>query len=351
MLTVFPLVVVVQEQNFSWITGTLAVLTAAPVALRQIAPVTTVTVILSALLIYWLLGYGEILSGGITVLVGVFTVATLCTARVTALVCAAAMVVVTMVCYNELMPATDWPRLAGSVLFLPGAWMLGEATRRRARRIEMLQAKAAGAAAEERARIARDLHDVVVHHMSVVSMQSGVAAHKLEADPSSARRAIEAAGDASRSALTDLRRMLQVLQINGADSGNQPVGLAAIDELAQQMSAPGHPVDVAVTGAVRQLPAEIDMCAYRVLQESLTNVLKHAGPATARVNVHYGTTTLTLSVTDDGIGAPASPASPLSQGIRGMRERVELCGGDFAAGPSDSGGFAVLVRLPTGTDR
>jgi signal transduction histidine kinase len=331
----------------------LAALTVAPIALRQLAPVATVAVVLGALTAYSLFGYGGLPSSGIGALVGMFTVATLRPRPVAAVV----FLVTTAVVVIAYVPVAvvAWSEVAQSVLVVVGAWMLGEGTRRWSERAERLAEQAARAVADERVRIARELHDVVAHHMSVISLQAGVARYVLDTDLSTARDAITTVGETSREALTELRRLLDVLRVDQDDDYRPQPGLAALDELVERARGAGLPVDVVVTGAPRELQPGPDLCAYRVAQESLTNVLKHAGPARARIDVEYGEQTLVLKVTDNGRAARTGGASAAdhasrddhpSHGIRGMRERAELYGGVLTAGPTDDGGFGVVLRLP-----
>ncbi|WP_238412431.1 sensor histidine kinase [Saccharothrix deserti] len=335
--------------RIGWAAYVLAALTVAPIALRQIAPVATMTVVLGALAGYSLLDYGGLPSAGVGVLVGVFTVATLRSRLVAALVVVLTAAVV-VVAYMGLAGVIAWSEVVQGILVVLGAWVLGEGTKRWAERAERLAEEAARAVADERVRIARELHDIVAHHMSVISLQAGVAQYVLDTDLSTARKAITTVGDASREALTEMRRLLDVLRVDhDADYRPQP-GLAALDELVERARGAGLPVDVVVTGKARELQPGPDLCAYRVAQESLTNVLKHAGPAAARIDVDYGEQTLVLKVTDNGKatanGGPGADHTP--HGIRGMRERAELYGGVLTAGPTADGGFGVVLRLPMG---
>ena len=337
-----------------------AVLGAAPLALRQVAPVTTMSVVLVAAAGYGLQGYGAVLpNNGLGILLGMFTVATLRTGRTAAATALATALVIASVVLTD--STAVWPEVVQSVLAVLGAWAVGESTRRWSRRAEDLAARSAVAVAAERVRIARDLHDVVAHHMAVISLQAGVAEYVIDTDPATAKRAITTVGASSRDALAEMRRLLGVLRTDDADDpADRPVpdlgngrgtayrpqpGLASVDELVDRLRTVGLPVTVQVRGQVRELPAGADLTAYRVVQESLTNVVKHAGRATARVGLDFGPTTLTISVVDDGTGPPAS-AGPGTHGIRGMRERVELFGGTLLAQPSPRGGFAVHARLP-----
>ncbi|MGW4155319.1 sensor histidine kinase [Micromonospora chersina] len=197
-------------------------------------------------------------------------------------------------------------------------------------------------AGEERLRIARDLHDSLTHNISVIKVQTGIAVHlarKHGEEPSATLLAIQ---EASSAAMRELRATLDVLR---APSDEDTVGLARVDELAQRTRAAGVPVQVAVTGEPRDLPAEVDQAGYRVVQEALTNVARHAGPATARVHIEYAPARLTVSVTDDGQASPARPVTP-GVGLRGMRERVTGVGGTLHADAGDGGGFAVRATFP-----
>ncbi|MFD1147169.1 sensor histidine kinase [Saccharothrix hoggarensis] len=332
--------------GLGWDAYALAGLTVAPIALRQLAPVTTMAVMLGALTAYSLLEYDGLPSAGVGILVGMFTVATLRPRHVAALVFVASAVVVEGA-FVRLAGTIVWSEVVQSVLVVLGAWVLGEGTRRWAERAERLAEEAARAVADERVRIARELHDVVAHHMSVISLQAGLAEYVLDTDLPTARQAIATVGDTSREALTELRRLLDVLRVDHEHDYQPQPGLAALDELVERARGAGLAVDVAVTGEARELQPGPDLCAYRVAQEALTNVLKHAGPARARIDVEYGPQTLVLKVTDDGRadGGPPGPEHT-PHGIRGMRERAELYGGVLTAGPLADGGFGVVLRLP-----
>ncbi|OZM78926.1 sensor histidine kinase [Pseudonocardia sp. MH-G8] len=331
---------------FGWPIYLFALLTAAPVAMRQRAPVLTTVIIVVALVAYGLIGHGyeEVPNGGIGLVVALFTVATLRPRGVAAVVFLPTMVVMVIV-VRETEGAT-WAAVVQATLVLLGAWMLGDGTRGWARRTERLAAQAARAATDERVRIARELHDIVSHHMAVVSLQTGVARYVLDADPAAAAGAITAAGDAGREALAEMRRLLDVLRVDHEPDYRPQPGLAVLGELVGRTRSAGVPVDVVVTGQFRPLAPGPDLCAYRVVQEALTNVLKHAGPAAARIELDYGELTFTLTVSDDGSSSPAGPPSPESHGLRGMRERAELYGGVLIAGPRAERGFAVVLRLP-----
>ena len=220
----------------------------------------------------------------------------------------------------------------------------------RAARLEREQATEARAAvAEERARIAREMHDIVAHSLSVMVVQAEAAEAMLEVDPERARRPLAAVQDTGREALTDLRRMLGALRAadDGAPSLAPQPGLAGLDALAEHLRDAGLPVEVRIEGEPRPLPAGVDLSAFRIVQEGLTNVLKHAGPARAEVVVRYDDDAIALRVVDDGSGAVNARENG-GHGLVGMRERVAVYGGELTAGPrpAPERGFALAARLP-----
>jgi len=327
----------------------LVVLTAVPIAFRQVYPVTTFVVIAVATAVYLLLGHEQFPNAGIGLLIGLFSVATLRPRPIAAAV-AVGISALTVLGYTIRPGPLRWTDLVQDNVAIAVIWVLGESTRRWGERSRRLTEQAARAAADERVRIARELHDVVAHHMSVISLQAGVAGFVLDTDPAAARAAMRTVSDSTHEALGEMRRMLDVLRVDPsgeADVSPQP-GLALLDELVDRTRAAGLPVEVIVSGDPRPLPPGADLCAYRIVQESLTNVLKHAGPARARVELGYGERVIMLRVSDDGRpGRPGPAPSPGSHGIRGMRERAKLYGGTLSAGPVDGGGFHVVARLPT----
>ena len=198
---------------------------------------------------------------------------------------------------------------------------------------------------EERNRIARELHDVVAHSVSVMVLQATAGSRVAARDPSRAAEALDVIQRTGRESLDNLRRVVGVLRRDdepGADLEPQP-GLDQLETLVEQVRHAGMPVDLEVSGARRPLPGGIELSAYRVVQESLTNVLKHANASRARVAVDFGTEQLRLEISDDGDGSLVTGAS--GNGLAGMRERLDLYGGDFSAGPR-SRGFAVTARIP-----
>ncbi len=297
---------------------------------------------------------------GVAILVPVYTVAAY---RDPPGSLVALAVVEAAVAVVQLTPgATGVVTWLGNTLVLTAAWLLGHfvhdrrvyAGRLEERTAQLEEAReelARRAVAEERLRIARELHDVVAHSMSVIAVQSGVGAHVAATQPEEARKALAAIEVTSRTTLNELRRLLGVLREDGEPRGSlAPVpGLAGLDALLAQMSEAGLAVRLRVEGARAQVPAGIDLSAYRIVQEALTNVLKHAGAARAQVVIGYGEREITIEVTDDGRGATARGAvdrAGTGHGLIGLRERVALFGGELEVGPRPGSGFRVAARLP-----
>jgi signal transduction histidine kinase len=238
------------------------------------------------------------------------------------------------------------------------AWVLGDSMRYRRAYLTALEDRAARlererdaqaqiAAAAERARIARELHDVIAHNVSVMVVQADGAGYALRRDPERAGQALTAISRTGRQALAEMRRLLGVLRSDDqqADLSPQP-GLEQLRELLDQAREAGMSVSFTLEGPVRPLPEGAELAAYRVVQESLTNTRKHGGlAATAAVTLRYEPGGLLLQVTDDGLGAAAAADGP-GHGLTGMRERVEMYGGTVRAGPLPNGGYQVTARLP-----
>ena len=251
----------------------------------------------------------------------------------------------------------------GSIMFAgPSliAWVFGDSMRYRrayytsledrAARLEAERdAQAQVAAAAERARIARELHDVVAHNVSVMVVQADGASYALGSDPDRARQALAAIASTGRQALTEMRRMLGVLRRDedGTEPERAPLpGIGQLGELLEQTRATGLAVSFTVEGVPQPLPDGAALAAYRIVQESLTNTRKHGGPrATAQVTLRYLEDALLLRITDDGRGGAAA-SDGAGHGLTGMRERVAIYGGWVQAGPRPSGGYQVTARLP-----
>src|SRR4051794_26517727 len=246
--------------------------------------------------------------------------------------------------------ATDFiPPAAGDALFpmgiAIGAWALGEASRNRR---SAIQEEAKRAVAEEQARIARELHDVIAHSVSVIVVQAAAADDVFDERPDQARAALRSIEHAGRDALGELRRLLSAVQ--AADpSGPQP-GLDRLDELAEPLRAGGLDVIVRREGEPAPLPAGVDLSAYRIVQEALTNTLRHARATSAEVTVRFVGDAVEVDVRDDGRPAPTDGHTG-GRGLLGMRERASLLGGTLEAGPLPRGGYRVHARLPLEASR
>jgi signal transduction histidine kinase len=240
----------------------------------------------------------------------------------------------------------------GGVIFftlLFGApWLAGKVVQRRRvgeARMRAERDAAEAAITDERARIARELHDVVAHAISVIVLQARGGRRLLASEPDETRNALDTIEHTGQQALVEMRRLVGLLrEADGdLDLAPQPT-LARLDRLVEQVSAAGLPVELTVEGEPVLLAPGVDLSAYRIVQEALTNALKHAGPARAHVVLRYAEDGLDVDVVDDGAGA--TDGSSGGYGLAGIRERVSVYGGDLAAGPRDGGGFAVHARLP-----
>jgi signal transduction histidine kinase len=236
--------------------------------------------------------------------------------------------------------------------FIAVAWASGFILSRRSAHLRQLAEHARQAELEreraviaERQRIARELHDVIAHSVSVMTVQTGAVRRLLHEDQLKEREALETVEATGRQALTEMRRLVGLLREQGAmpEFSPQP-GMGTIDLLLDGVRAAGLPVELEVDGAPHQLPPGIDLAAYRVVQEALTNALKYAGPAHAWVSVSWGERELALTIANDGRSDGDGTGS--GHGLDGMRERVALYGGEIASGPREGGGYVVEVRLP-----
>jgi signal transduction histidine kinase len=236
-----------------------------------------------------------------------------------------------------------------------GAALVAFALQRRARRVAEFEERAVrlesereererAAVAEERRRIARDLHDVVAHSVGVMTVQAGAARLQLDDELGRARPPLLAVEETGRQALGELRRLLGILRRDDGEVALRPQpGLGDLEGLVAQANGAGLPVELSIQGTPAPLPPGVELTAYRIVQEGLTNTRKHAGPARAWVAVRYGRDELELEIIDDGrVGANGRAG----HGLLGMRERAELYGGELEAGERPDGGFAVRARLP-----
>jgi signal transduction histidine kinase len=361
---------------------------AAPVVWRRRAPRTVLAVCLLAATVHLVLGFQPTWAQA-SMLVALYTVAAHRPRRqsvVTGLLFAVGIVVYGTVSELRYPSSTAQESIQGwlfSFVQFATAWFLGDLQKRRhayTARLEALNAQLAGeqelrarwAVAEERGRIARELHDVVAHSVSVMVVQAGAARRSVAANPGQATAALTQIEATGRQALAEMRRLLGLLRDrrDGGEALAPQPSLAHLDSLVLAAREAGLPVELTVEGEPRPLPAGIDLSAYRIVQEALTNSLKHAGPARATVRVCYGDAALEVQVWDDGRGAngrapggrgPEGRGADVAavdggaadgrfdgegHGLIGMRERVALFGGELEVGPRPGGGFQVAARLP-----
>ena len=202
-------------------------------------------------------------------------------------------------------------------------------------------------AGEERLRIAQELHDVVAHHMSLINVQAGVALHLADRRPENVEPALRAIKDASREALTELRSLIDLLRDEESPAPRAPAPtLASIDDIVERSAHAGLRVTKTIEGQARPLPAAVELAAYRIVQEAITNVVRHAHATRADVTLGYGAQVLTVEVVDDGVGADAPVPG---NGLRGMQERAQALGGTFAVEPAATRGLRVVATLPVGS--
>ena len=342
-------------------TAALALVAVACLALawRRRYPVTVLAVSTTAVAVYSLLGY---VNGAslIAPVLAVYAVATQVSVR-RAVVLAAVTLVVLMTATGVNNPFGRYSD--GAFVLIPGmvaavAFAGIAVANRRAYAAsvrERAEQDARRQVDEERLRIARELHDVVAHTMATINVQAGVAAHVLPTKPEAAADALQAIKIASKEGLRELRAILNVLrQADDADPVQPAPGLAQLDALVEGARRAGLPITLTVTGAPFPLPAAVDLAAYRIVQESLTNVIRHAGPAAAAVSLSYHPDEIDIDVTDTGHGPQASPGwlaadtagGTAGHGQAGMRERAASVGGTVRTGPRPGGGYRVTARLP-----
>jgi signal transduction histidine kinase len=333
--------------------GTIALIlvAAGSLAARRRHPVIVMEVVFGATLLYFVIGYAN----------GPIWLA-LIVAYVTAVVLGHRLAAaITAVTGFVIFPWLDYLLRDGrapSVTGLAGlaAWLLvllggAEIVRIRRERVaeaaQIREGEALRRASEERLRIARELHDALGHHLSLINVQSGVALHLSEELPAQARNSLSAIKQASKEGLTELRSVLDILRHEGEPAPRSPMStLARLDDLVSQAAAAGLEVRTETEGVVRPLPFGVDVAAFRIVQEALTNVTRHAGVPTATVRVSYGERDLTVQVDDEGRNPPPPSPAGAGTGLIGMRERAGALGGRLEAGPRPGGGFRVRARFP-----
>jgi len=339
---------------------TVAVLHGATVGFRRVTPVAAAVGLLSTAAVYGLLlGLPVFMLGPAVLFVayGVGTRLALRPAAVLLVVTEAALVLLLRL--GSAFPG--WPSVLLFASLVAGAWYLGVFARRwqslaaenaeRARELEAAREELARhAVAAERLRIARELHDVVAHSMSVIAMHAGAARLAVGTDPASERAALDVIESSSREAVGEMRRLVTVLRDGDADvGGRSPVpGLTDLPALVAGVAAGGLTVEVRTEGSLDAVPVGVSVAAYRVVQEALTNIVRHAGHTSARVFVQAGPAEVTVRVENDAPSGMAVELTPAGggHGTVGMRERVELYGGTLHSGPTTDGGWTVHARLP-----
>jgi len=342
----------------TWLLGIVSI---APILTHRRFPRASVAVCLSAVAIYAVGRY--VAYPGFAVFVLTFDIALHSDERVSVPTLFASAVVIGVAVDLQPAKVAVVATYVASEIFVGGAWSIGWNLRRRRARWAELRARterlereheeeARKAVVEERLRIARELHDVIAHSMSVIAVQSAVGHHVIDTQPAQARQALAAIEATSRSALTEMRRLLGVLRQAGEPRGSlaPAPGLADLAPLVTQVQDAGLRVWITVEGQRESVPPGIDLSAYRVVQEALTNVIKHAGAAAATVTIRYRDDSVTVEIANQGPAAPGlgvpPPRTGSGHGIIGMRERVAVFGGEFAAEPGPDGGFRVRACFP-----
>ncbi|MEH1129078.1 sensor histidine kinase [Micromonospora sp. CPCC 206061] len=330
-----------QDIRVTWWMYALVVIAALTLVVRRLNPLGTVAVVAVVASAY-LVGGGPLGPILISFLIAVYTVARHRPTREAAIWTGAALAILMAHILvdgeiGDVIPASAW----AVVPFAVGVTVRLSREAAARNRAELARQYAD----EERLRVAQEVHDVVGHGLSAINMQAEIALHLLPKRPEQAEAALNAISRTSREALDELRVTLALVRRPRGDETRAAIaGLARLDALVARMSETGVAVTVEVTGERRDLPVVIDLAAYRVVQESLTNVLRHAGAATATVRLAYKTEEITVEVTDTGRTAAAPSGG--GHGLAGMRERVDALGGEFDAGPMPGGGFRVYARLP-----
>jgi len=245
----------------------------------------------------------------------------------------------------------DLTDLVGTAAWLCLVLVVGEVARGRREWVEAARHARAETSrrqvSDERLEIARELHDVIAHNISLINVQAGVALHLMDEQPAQARSALTTIKQASKETLQELRATLGVLRRVDEEAPRAPTpGLNRLDALVERVATAGVAATIEVEGDRRPLPAAVDLAAYRIVQEALTNVYRHSGASAAVVQIGYGDREVTVQVDDDGRGVPLGDDDGGGNGIRGMQERATALGGTLTTGPRQEGGFRVCARLP-----
>jgi signal transduction histidine kinase len=317
----------------------------AALAVRRRWPIQVLMIVAAATVVFAVVGEGQAMQ--LALAIAAYTAAAYLPRRVVAAAALPVAVAASIATQLDADIHANWVELVVQTTFavlLPV--LIGRiAFNRKARLARDRERAAADAVTAERTRIARELHDVVAHAIGVMVVQAGAARSVVDRDPDAAKQAIGRVEETGRLGLQEMRRLIGVLTDDGSKGELAPQpGLGELDGLVATVRAAGLPVEIVRAGKPRPLPAGVDLTAYRVIQESLTNVLKHAGPAHAVVSIRYDDTQLTVEVDDDGVGE-AMPAG-VGHGLVGMRERVAIFGGRIETGARAGGGFAVRATIP-----
>jgi signal transduction histidine kinase len=344
-----------------------AALTCLPIAIRRRAPLSAQTIGIAAIFVHLLAGWPEGLLP-FAVFFLTYTVGARCQLRPAIVGLAIPAVAVVALWFRDV-PGLEGFGVLGVLAQFIAVWAIGVAirSRRAATEARVREAeeraqaegqRAARVLAEERLRIAQELHDVVAHSMSVIAVQAGVGAHVIDERPDEARAALAAISTTSRQALAEMRRMLGMLRNSDGSraSASAPApGLVDLPSLVDDVRAAGVPASLHVEGHADSVHSGVELSAYRVVQEALTNVIKHAGsPTRVDVTVRHEPGVLAVEVRDDGRGLAARSRNGGADdegpghGLVGMRERVELWGGELSVGPCPGGGYRVAATLPYG---
>lgn len=334
------------------------------VAVRRALPIAAVCVFSAIFALHGLFGLAGRHPGELNIFVAflvevwiVYSAAAHTSGRATYL--AGAIVVAgQLIGYGPMLGSGGLQQAFGEWVFFALAWALGKTLRWRQLRGDRLEARTLeleaareqqvrAAVSEERAQIARELHDVVAHSVSLMVLQAGAARQAFDLQPEKARASLLSVEATGRTAMSELRRMLGVLRKPGEADGLTPQpSLRHLDLLIAQMRQAGLRVDLDVQGSAEAAPPGVDLAAYRIVQEGLTNVLKHAGPCRAQVHIRGDAAEVEVAVEDDGAPNRTASDAGTGHGLIGMRERANLYGGTFEAGPRPGGGFSVRARLP-----
>jgi len=357
---IFPAVEGSRRDADGWSLALILLMTL-PIAYRRIAPDVVMGTTGLATVAYYTLGYPDTLAA-IGTLIALYSIAAHGHRRI-----AVQALIGTVIGLSISVLVTDLgdftlQALISNYIIYGTAWVIGDNMRTRRAYTQELEARAERlegeretqsreAVIEERRRIAREMHDVVAHNVSVMVVQAGAARRIIESKPDQARDALSSIETTGRQALAEMRRLTGVLRRKEESYKTPQPGLGYLEKLIEQTREAGLPVEVTVEGQPYDLPQGADLSAFRIVQEALTNSLKHAGPSQASVCIKYSPNKLELRVTDNGHGAAErlSNGSAAGHGLVGMRERVAMFGGDLKSGPLPGGGYEVRATLPLET--